>query len=202
MRTRLLALPMGAALLAMFLLLPDAASAHEHREVGNYHFTVGFLNEPPIVDQMNGISLTITDGANNKPVTDADKNLKAEVVVGGNAKSMPLVLAPRAGVPGGYAANFIPTASGSYIFHFTGTLNGDPIDQRFESGPGRFDDVQPASSLEFPQKLSDSADLQAQVAQAQSAVGQARLLGIAGLVVGLIAIAVGARSLAAGKPRG
>ena len=137
MRTRLLALPLGGALLAVSLLLPGIASAHEQRDVGSYHFVVGFLNEPSIADQMNGLDLTITTTADKKPVEGAEKTLKAEVIVGGNAKVMPLPLTARFGMPGKYAAYFMPTAAGAYIFHISGTINGDTVDQRFESGPGR-----------------------------------------------------------------
>jgi hypothetical protein len=202
MRTRLLALPLGGALLAVSLLLPGIASAHEQREVGPYHFAVGFLNEPSIVDQMNGLDLTITTAADKKPVDGADKTLKAEVIVGGNAKVMPLPLTARFGMPGKYAAYFMPTAAGSYIFHISGTINGASVDQRFESGPGRFDDVQPMAPLQFPEKLADPADVQAQVAGAQAAASQGRALGIAGVVVGLIGIVAGGAALAAARRGG
>ena len=198
---RLLALPLGGALLAVSLLLPGIASAHEQRDVGSYHFVVGFLNEPSIANQMNGIDVTITTTADKKPVEGAEKTLKAEVIVGGNAKVMPLPLASRFGMPGKYAAYFMPTAAESYTFHFTGTINGDTVDQRFESGPGRFDDVQPLAPLQFPQKLSDPADVQAQLASVQSVASQGRLLGIAGVIVGLIGLAAGGAALAAARRR-
>jgi len=191
----MLALPLGSALLVS-LLLPGIASAHEQRDVGQYHFVVGFLSEPAISDQMNGIDVTVTTTADKKPVEGADKTLKAEVIVGGNAKSMPISLQSRFGMPGKYAGYFMPTATGSYIFHFTGTIDGATVDQRFESGPGRFDDVQPLAPLQFPQKLSDPAILQTQVAEAQSAASQGRMLGIAGVIVGLLGLAVGAASFA------
>jgi hypothetical protein len=193
---RFLALPLGGALLAASLLLPGMASAHEQRDVGSYHFVVGFLNEPSLVDQMNGIDLTITSTADKQPVQGVEKTLKAELIVGGNARVMPVTLQARFGMPGKYAAYFMPTATGSYIFHFTGTINGEPVDQRFESGPGRFDDVQPIAPLQFPRQLSDPAALQAQVADAQAAASQGRLLGIVGIVVGAIGIGVGVAGMA------
>lgn len=193
---KFLALPLGGALLAISLALPAIASAHEQRDVGQYHFVVGFVNEPAILDQMNGIDLTVTTTADKKPVEGVDKTLKAEVVVGGNAKSMPITLQTRFGQPGKYAGYFMPTAAGSYIFHFSGTINGAPVDQRFESGPGRFNDVEPLAPLQFPQKLSDPAVLQSQVVSAQAEASQGRMLGIAGIVVGLIGIGVGIFSLA------
>src|SRR5581483_7019413 len=112
---RFLALPLGGALLAISLALPGIASAHEQRDVGQYHFVVGFLNEPPVADQMNGIDLTVTTTADKKPVDGADKTLKGEVIVGGNAKSMPITLQARFGQPGKYAGYFMPTLAGAYI---------------------------------------------------------------------------------------
>jgi hypothetical protein len=188
---KFLALPLGGAILALSLMLPASASAHEQRDVGKYHFVVGFLNEPPLQDQVNGIDLTVTTADDKKPVAGADKTLKTEVIVGGNAKSMPITLQSRFGMPGKYAGYFMPTATGAYTFHFSGTINGDPVEQRFESGPGRFDDVQPIGPLQFPRQLGDPAALQSQVSDAQAAANQGRILGIAGILVGAIGIGVG-----------
>ena len=201
MRKRL-ALPMAAALTILALALPAAASAHEAKDVGKYHFVVGFLNEPTIQNQLNGIDLTITTATDKKPVVGADKTLKAEVIVGGNAKVMPLDLQPASDEDpnnGRYAAYFIPTIPGSYTFHFSGTINGDSIDQRFESGPNTFDDVQPAAKLDFPQQEPDPASMQAQLSAAQAAADQGRYIGIAGLVVAVIAL--GATFARRGSPR-
>lgn len=187
------ALPIGSVLLGLSLLFPLAASAHEARDVGKYHFVVGFLNEPTIQNQLNGIDLTITTTADNKPVVGANKTLKAEVIVGGNAKVMPLDLGPASDESpdnGKYAAYFIPTLPGAYTFHFTGSINGDAIDQKFSSGPNTFGDVQPAQPLEFPQQQPDAMGLQSQLSAAQSAASQGRDIGIAGLVVAVIALGV------------
>ena len=190
MRKRL-ALPIGAALIMLSVVVPAVASAHEAKDVGKYHFVVGFLSEPTVQNQLNGIDLTITTMADKKPVVGADKTLKAEVIVGGNAKVMPLDLQPASDedpANGKYAAYFIPTIPGSYTFHFSGTINGDAIDQRFESGPNTFDDVQPAAKLDFPQQEPDPASMQAQLSAAESAANQGRYIGIAGLVVAVVAL--------------
>lgn len=186
-----LALPLSGAMLAISLALPAMVSAHEQRDVGLYHFVVGFLNEPPVATQMNGIDVTVTTTADKVAVDGAEKTLKAEVIVGGNAKSMPITLQARFGQPGKYVGYFMPTAAGAYIFHFSGTINGQPVDQHFESGPGRFDDVQPLAPLQFPDKLADPAALQAQLASAQAAASQARLLAILGVLLGVAGVALG-----------
>jgi hypothetical protein len=169
---------------------------------------VGFLNEPAIADQMNGIDLRVTSVADNKPVEGLEKTLKAEVIVGGGAHTMPLQLQARFGQPGAYAGYFMPTREGSYIFHFTGTVESTPIDERFESGPGRFDDVQAVEPLQFPDKLPDPSASASEAKAARDEAASARAFGIAGLVVGLAGLIVGGLSLAthrrpeaAAKPR-
>src|SRR5579883_3070048 len=127
---RFLALPLGGALLAISLAVPGIASAHEQRDVGPYHFAVGFLNEPSIVDQMNGIDLTVTTAADKKPVDGLDKTLKAEVIVGGNARSMPISLQARfffLVIRRPPRSTLFPYTT---LFHFSGTIDGQPIDQR------------------------------------------------------------------------
>ena len=184
-----------AALAALFapLALPGAALAHEERVVGGkYQLAVGFLNEPPTVDQMNGLDLRVSvPSENDKPAEGLDQTLKAEVIVGGNAKSMPLALEPVEDLPGAYVAHFIPTQEGSYIFHITGSVEGTPVDERFESGPGRFDDVQSAQPLQFPQKLPDGLAMAGQLRAAQDEADSARLMGIGGLVFGLAGLLAG-----------
>jgi len=193
-----LALPIGGALLSIFLLLPGAALAHEQRDVGKYHLVVGWLNEPAIQSEMNGIDVTVTSAADQQLLEGVEKTLKAEVIVGGNAKSMPITLQTRFRMPGKYAGYFMPTASGTYIFHFSGTINGDPVDERFESGPGRFDDVQQVQALQFPNKLPDPALAESQLADARSAANTSRILAIAAIAVAVVALV---RSAMASRPR-
>lgn len=185
------------SLVLVSVFLPTSALAHERRTVGGkYVFVVGFLNEPAVQGQMNGISLQVTTVSDSKPVEGLEKTLKAELVVGGGARTMPVDLEARFGQPGAYAANFIPTKAGAYIFRFTGTVEGTAVDERFESGPGRFDDVISAQSLEFPDKLPNPSTTASDVQAAKDEAASARLLGIAGLGVGLVGVALGGVALA------
>ena len=193
---KFLALPIGGALILLSMCLPLTAAAHEQRNVGKYHFVVGFLNEPAIQAQMNAIDLTVTTTADKKPVEGAEKTLKAEVIVGGNAAVMPIPLEARYGLPGKYAGYFMPTATGAYQFHFSGTINGDAVDQKFESGPNTFSNVNALQPLEFPQKLGDPAASSSDLASARAAADQGRILGMAGVVVGVIGLALGGFALA------
>jgi hypothetical protein len=195
-----------ATLLGLFLVVavaPGQASAHERRDLlgGKYQAVVGFLNEPAYDNQFNGLDLTVVDktqktaDGKDKPVEGLEKTLKAEVLYGGG-KKMDLTLRTRFGMPGKYAAYFEPTKAGQYIFRIYGEIEGQKIDERFESGPGRFGDVEPLAALQFPEPRAQvPADLQSRLDAAQSQATTARNLGLGGVVVGLLGLAAGAAAL-------
>jgi hypothetical protein len=113
---------------------PSSVSAHEQRDIaGKYHLVVGFINEPAISEQPNGIDLTVTDIASKQPIEGLDKALKAQLIYGGSTQDVSL--RARFGLPGKYTADLIPTKAGTYKFHFTGQISGDNIDETFVSGP-------------------------------------------------------------------
>jgi hypothetical protein len=187
----------GVAMALLAVLVPTAALAHEKRAVGKYTFVVGFVNEPTIQNQPNGLDLTITD-ANAKPVEGAEKTLKVAVsYAGGTPKELELNASDEN--PGKYSASFIPTKAGSYSFSFSGSINGDPINATFHSGPNTFDDVISPTDLQFPVAVPAPADLAQQTqdanATAQAALQRATLFGAGGIAVGLIGIIVGVVAL-------
>jgi hypothetical protein len=155
-------------ILALGLLVPAFASAHESRKVDNnkYQFVVGWLNEPAYSGILNSIDLTVTDlsGASaatpatpaasddasiGTPVTGLEDTLKADIVY--NDKTMSLDLQPRFNLPGKYSGYVIPMVAGDYSFNIYGTINGDKIDETFTSGPNTFGTVIDAKTIEFPQ---------------------------------------------------
>jgi hypothetical protein len=146
-RPRILVL-IAAAMLAMTsMLMPFSASAHESRKVAtDYVFVVGFLDEPAIQGDTNGISLEVTKA--DKPVTGLDLTLKAEIIVGDQKKEV--ALSPVWKTDGSYEAVFIPTQPGDYAFRFFGTVDGTTIDETFTSSPNGFDSVAPRTDYEFP----------------------------------------------------
>jgi len=200
----------GAALaaLAVLTLAPGAALAHERRAVGDYSFLVGFNTEPSYQGQINGAQLTVTKPSdNNAPVEGLQSTLKANIAFEGDQpKEFPLT--PVSGKPGQYVAQFIPTRAGSYIFTFTGTVEGQPVNEQFESGPGRFDDVQQATAIQYPDQIplandaaraaSSAAD---QAAAAQAAADSARTIAVAGVGVGVIGLLVGIAALVSAANR-
>lgn len=165
-----------------------AASAHEGRSVGPYHLDVGFVTEPAYAGQPNGLHLEVSDTRSDKPVEGLEQTLKADVSFGGLAP-LPLIVTPRFEQPGVYSGQFIPTKPGTYIFHLTGKIGSLDIDEKFESGPNRFDDVTGQSALQYPDKVPGGSDLGRTLTDLRSAVDQLRILLIAG-VAAAVAIAI------------
>jgi hypothetical protein len=191
-----LALAFGASLGQV----PQPALAHEHRDVagGKYDFTVGFITEPALQNEPNGIDLTITDKATGQPVEGAEKTLKAAIAFGGGQpKELPL--RARFRMPGKYTADLIPTRAGSYSFTFTGTVNGNQVSEKFESGPNTYNDVQAATALEFPSANPSPAELQQALNEARQQAATANSLAVAGLITGLLGLGLAGYLLLRGR---
>ena len=126
------------------------------------------------------------------------------------------------GDPGHYKSDFIPTSTGQFVFHLIGTIEGKQIDERFESGVGTFDDVQPATAIQFPESAASTRELEsavrgalesAQQAQdtalaveaaadsAQSGASTATTLAIVGMAMGATGIVVGVIGMVAALRR-
>lgn len=147
----------GILVAALIALIPITASAHETRTVDtDYEFVVGFINEPAVQGDTNGISVKITKG--DQPVLGAADTLTAQVSIGDQVKDM--TLTPAYGEEGLYESVFIPTQPGDYSFRFTGTLEGVAVDETFTSSPEGFDSVQPRSDLEFPATTDETGSRQ------------------------------------------
>lgn len=184
-----------ACVLACMLVLASSTLvlAHEKRTVGKYDFEVGWFEEPAYVNTPNALSIGVVDHDTQKPVDNLDSALQVEVIFGGS--SMPLKLRPIEEQAGMVLGDVIPTKTGSYIFHITGNIAGQAIDERFESGPNSFDDVTEPTALQFPIKLGSTQSLAANVQAAQSAAATAQTFGIVGIVVGAIGVVLGGLSL-------
>jgi hypothetical protein len=182
--TRILAIAAAAAVVVAALgILATPAAAHETRMVGPYTFIVGWVNEPAVVGQSNGLDLTVTETAGDKAVEGLEKTLKAEVITGGGAKTRRLELTPDGDMPGHYTSGFVPTRIGDYTFHISGTAGTTKIDEKFESGPNRFDAVMDIVPLEFPDQIPSTGDLANQLADANGKLTIAIALGAVALVV-------------------
>lgn len=129
------------------LAIPLTTSAHETRTVAtDYEFVVGFVNEPAIAGDTNGIWVSVTRG--DEPVEGLAGSLQAQVLYGDQTRDA--TLTPSFDEPGVYTSTFIPTAAGDYTFRFYGQIDGVEVDESFTSSPEGFDSVAPRSEYEFP----------------------------------------------------
>jgi hypothetical protein len=175
--------------------------AHERRDIGSgkYVAVVGWDREPAFQNQLNAASFRITTKDGDKPVEGLEKTLKASIAFGGGqAREFPLETV--FGQPGYYVAHVMPTKEGSYIFTLSGMIEGAPINEQFESGPGRFDDVDSAAAIQFPQALPDPSAAAADIQAARAEAASARTLGIAGIVVGGLGLLAALASFALRRP--
>lgn len=213
LRTRLLVLSLLAALWLQ-AIAPDSALAHERRTVGKYTFVVGFLTEPAFEGEPNGASVRITTADTNQPVEGPEKTLKAAVAFGGGQpKEFPLQAQFRQ--PGSYVARFIPTRSGAYSFTFTGTVDGQAVSEKFESGPGRFNDVESPTKFQFPEPVPPVSEVQRTVAtmerrvadaeqqatEAEERAKEAQTWAMGGLAVGALGLLSGLYGLVGARRR-
>ena len=147
-------------------------------------------------------------------VEGLENTLRAEIthVASGAARTLDLRASP--GTPGRYEAALIPTSPGHYRIRLFGEIEGEAIDQTFnsKSGGGDFDDVVSAADIQFPAAVASNRELEAAARGAQAdavearnaalsaeaAVNGAARVGIAGVVLGAVGIAIGGAGLALG----
>ena len=103
----------------------------------------------------------------------------------------------------------IPSSPGQYAFRFFGTILDQPFNERFESGDGRFDHVQAADVIQFPEALPSIRELESasrgakrsaeealnSSASTQDGISNARRWGIIGGILGLIGAIFGIVSI-------
>src|SRR5919204_5140816 len=200
---RKIKLLLPAALLAAVTLLPTGAFAHEHRTIANgkYDVTVGWDVEPAYQGQKNAASIRISEAGSNPavPVEGAEKTLKVRIRQGGTTREFPL----RAvfGQKGYYVADIVPTRDGEYQWTFVGSINGDPVNDTFDTADGKFNKVEPISGLQFPQALPDPAQSTAAAQAAQADAQAARTIGYLGIGVGLLGLLLGGLAAFRLRPR-
>lgn len=156
------------AFLTLILNVPSAL-AHESITVGDYILEVGWLREPPVVDQHNAITVHVMT-SDGEQVEDLS-SLTITISYGGQEKL--LILEPADDhSPGLYMASILPTVPGEYSVIFGGSLDDTAVDAETH-----VEEVQPADSLAFP--IVDSAQPE------NISFGTTEWLAIAGFVSGL-----------------
>ncbi|CUR52090.1 conserved exported protein of unknown function [Nitrosotalea devaniterrae] len=143
------------------------AEAHITKVYGNYLVQVGWNNEPVYTGLVNAAQVTIKKGSGDaaKPVINAIKDLQISVKYGSVTK--PLDFLPSSTVDGQYTAVLIPTRVGTYSLVFTGTVEGQTIDDEIP-----LDDVASVDDLNFPPSTGSSPNTSANVGQLGTLVNQ------------------------------
>lgn len=213
--------PIGVLAFATFIVLvtATAAWAHEGRNQGDLSMEVGFGTEPALAGQPNSAQIILVH--NGKPVVDLGDTLSVEVSFGDTSIKLPVEAnfeVGESGEPGDYRAWFIPTQPGKYTFHFTGTVDGEDVDQSFTSGPKTFSEVDDPGSIMFPavdapttSELADRIDresgrvadqvkaAEARASDAKDDASRAGKIGFFALLVGAIGVAAAIGAFAAGR---
>src|SRR5207248_4096062 len=173
----------SALLLMALFILPTSVFAHERRTIGNgkYDVVVGWDVEPAYQGMKNAASIRISKANTNPavPIQGAEKTLKIQMRQGATTREFPL----RAvfGQQGYYVTDIVPTREGDYQWTFVGSINDDQVNEKFDSADGKFDGVQPATTLQFPQPLPDPAQSVAAANAAESDAQGARTLALVGI---------------------
>lgn len=178
-------------MMSVSLTLSAPALAHERRIVGPYQFIVGWLAEPAFQGQANAASVRITDTRVTpaKPVEGLQETLRIEIASGGLAPYQGTIRSVF-GQPGLYALDVIPTVAGAYTFRISGKVEALDVSEVFESGPGRFDDVEAQAALQYPQQVPVGDELGRTLADIRGTLDQVRILAAVATVLALTALAV------------
>jgi hypothetical protein len=213
-----------AAILAVpaLTVLQGVSFAHGHAGEGDLEMTIGFAVEPAFAGQPNGVQILLVHDGHE--VTDVKDTLQVEVSFG-DQTSEPMTLEPwfevgEWGTPGEYRAVFTPTQPGDYTFHFSGTVDGEEIDETMSSSPTTFASVEDLATSEFPQvnapstseladrieqesaRAADGVDqAESAASEASDAASTAKTVGVIGVALGAIGLIVGGIALAAARKR-
>ena len=211
---------MFAAWLCVALMILGAAPApaHEGRKLGDLEMEVGWGTEPALAGQLNSALILLVH--DDKPVVDLRDTLQFEVTFGDQTQTFPLepFFEPdEGGTPGEYRAWFIPTQPGEYAFHFSGTIDGEDVDETFTPGPGGFEEVESPQPIQFPGQEPSTGELAERIDRVEprlaGAIGDvqddvqataddassAKTIGLIGLAVGAIGLIVAIVALAASR---
>lgn len=216
-------------LLISFTSFPSA-SAHNECERGDIRVVGGWVSEPPLVGQLNGIELEISRISSNQTITNALAQLEVTVKKGTLTKSLEFLPAEE---PGAYDAEILPTQTGQYAVVMTGTVAGQAYDCQIE-----IEDVEDTRQIEFPPSTGNNgnpippdfleqfqeaiADLSSQIDTAVTSSEEAReaaltatesaselkfaadrayLFGMVGVGVGIAGIVIGVVALSRSKDK-
>jgi hypothetical protein len=169
MKTRGAILVAGSLILAFmfFTSYTHFSFAHTSKTFGNTTIEIGWLSEPPLVSDLNSITVQVNKGSSGEqtPILNALANLTISVKYGTISK--PLDFQPSPTTDGGYEAKILPTRIGPYILVALGDVKGQKVDGEF-----KIEDVESKSILSFPDSSVDTTSSNNQNEQVQDAISK------------------------------
>jgi hypothetical protein len=137
------ALFLAVTLLLSFLAFnPGPVLAHEEVAFGDINIVAGWVDEPPLVNQLNDVLLIITQVSNGQPVNNALAQVDVTLQKGAEARPLEFQPTEEAGT---YTATILPTQTGQYAVFMRGTIAGQAIDGQIE-----IEDVEDTARFTFP----------------------------------------------------
>jgi hypothetical protein len=184
---------LAAAIAVMFALTCAPLAAHDTARAGSIRIAVGWGDEPPFSGVRNSVEVELTD-VNGAPLPVESGSISVVVTFGDQRVTLPL--RPAGQAPGRLAAWLVPTRPGTYTFHITGLVNGQPIDVSSTCSEATFDCVADVADVQFPAKDPSAGQLAEHVnrtlpraEQAIETAARARALGYAAIAVAALALA-------------
>ncbi|HJU58393.1 MAG TPA: hypothetical protein VJ583_01475 [Nitrososphaeraceae archaeon] len=117
--------------------------AHTEIKVGNYTIEAGWDKEPPLLNNLNDIVISVFDENDDSPVRNAMKDLSISINYGGLSKKLNFIPSEeRAGI---YMADIIPSKLGTYSLNLKGTIGTQSINNDIQ-----IEDIEDANKITFP----------------------------------------------------
>lgn len=114
---------------------------HTEIKVGNYTLEAGWSIEPPLINNLNEIVISVLE--NDSPVRNAMKDLSISINYGGINKKLNFI--PSEESAGLYLADIIPSKLGTYSLNLKGAIGTQSINNDIQ-----IEEVEDAKKLTFP----------------------------------------------------
>jgi len=196
------------ALLSLSLLAVPPAYAHQVDAVGEYRIQIGWMQEPAVSGEPNGMELYVSpldpalapeDQEFENGISGLTKDLKIQLVLGGDTITLPL----RAdhNVAGKYFALIEPTVPGFYQVNILGNIGETVVSKSLHAPkvenkeylqfPPVPEDPNPQEHEDFRDEIASvrASVEQLESSQADSVIGDIGIgLGVGAIIIAIVAL--------------